>query len=106
MSTSKHHSSPQKLDSNGISYNVVLNYFNRRSEDERGISLEYRNDLLKSFTNKMEAFAFARQRRFSLKQRETLYIIERKGNKMASGSDVTNEKSIHYMNIVRDSPCS
>lgn len=69
-------------------FDVCLNYPFKRNETDSGISVDYRNENLRSFDNKDEALRFARSQRNRMKKQDTLYIV-RKSN----GS----EKSIYYI---------
>lgn len=76
-----------------ITFEVHLNYILRRTETNTGISLDLRNDFLRSFHTKEDAIRFARNQHNQLKQDDIVYVSEK-----SNGSD----KSIYYYSLKKE----
>lgn len=95
--TSSTYVTPKKSSVTPVKYDVELNYFYRRSVQDKGITVDYRCDHLRSFDDKMEALSFARQQRGTLKQDDTIYVLKRNGSSV---------EAIHYITRKEDGPCN
>jgi hypothetical protein len=74
-------------------YSVYLNYLHHRNEGDSGITIDFRNDLLRSSRSKEEAIKFARTQRNKLKNTDVIYVIEKSR---------TTEKSVYYISSKKE----
>lgn len=81
--------------SNYISYTVTLNYPSRKSDDEKGWVIAYRQDTIRTTTSIEEAKRLARDHR--LRPEDYIYIIERRGTVSRSvySRDINKEHSMY-----------
>lgn len=58
---------------------VVVNYPSRKSENEKGMSVDYRQDVLRGFRTKSEAVQFARTQ--NVRPNDYIYVLKKSENR-------------------------